>query len=1117
MEKLDNSIRAPVTYEDFAEAIKAITTGGAPGPSDHSANMVKAWSESTTKIVFEHMTNIWESRFSPSWFKDKVVKLAPKIPGNTDLKNMRPISLYEVIRKVWTTILSKRINLFWHNEDILHPAQHGYRLDHGTYMALFNVINEVEHAQHTDTTKQATFWDIRRAFDSIPRNIQRLAWTRLGLPQDVAEWFVSLDDGGLSFIASPLYLTTRDLKTPADMLQDDAHMCGNTGLGFVAERGIGQGESASSLLWIAMYDILLEWIDPSKRHLHVAEQIQDTYSNKDAKLTKTNAYADDLCTTAAGPKAEYMHQLQATWLSAFCAFTGLEMHPGKIHATTIGPPPPTTPLLHIYDARWKQLPCIVDPKMKTVRYLGIDLDLRNSDKTAHNRVLTDLHCRLSHLLLQPGSPQVKIEYIRNKILPIALYTTLCANWALSKYRALDAPLSIAYRKILSLPKHFPTALLYLPRKYCGIGLPRLSDRSQMMKWESFQRSLAIGGESKQAVNDIIERVPHTTLPTNQSINILQTTNWPTKRSYTARSFVEWAKESNMSLANRRFLTKKEHQQHLKNDSELARCAKQVQLWPDKEQWGDSQTLPHMSAFFTDGSYKPQAATTSDILTPDQQLRDNGEGGGGIVFVPTFYLYNTITNEPIFIRITSDQPEPGMNAFHWELSTQLVALQLAKYLPAYVTGFTDCKGAMARTNRALSTRNDQLARTCGGIFSSAINQMSHPDCPRRYQWVRGHPDRDPARKDLHSRQDRGIFMADAVAEGDVAALHKRGFDSPITTLNFSSVINEIIPLNLWHLRTDSDRPVPILDDIINHQHRVLLSSYLATRDKNKPEPKWTITNLEFTHRVHPLPNKSFWAAARRTATIFDWLGHGRNQAKTKTDPIERAAAALCLHCGGTDSQRHSILECPHTPFIEIRERAQMKQAQIAQSLLAQTTNNNMTYYIQHLCYSSWIPSDNTDRLWLGTWTLNMLDEYTRQALNRPLSAANRYTYLAMTKKLLAPLQEAYRAILDINIKRKDNNVLKNDYTPHPDDDDDDTDLHQADPREEDTVHTGSTLNIHDPDNPILSHSDHLELEALHPQMIPSRTTPLLQSIARVATFNTFTLSDSAHRLSVPGDD
>jgi hypothetical protein len=31
-----------------------------------------------------------------------------------------------------------------------------------------------------------------------------------------------------------------------------------------------------------------------------------------------------------------MQQLQAKWLSAFCAFSGLTIHPGKIKATIVG-------------------------------------------------------------------------------------------------------------------------------------------------------------------------------------------------------------------------------------------------------------------------------------------------------------------------------------------------------------------------------------------------------------------------------------------------------------------------------------------------------------------------------------------------------------------------------------------------------------------------------------------------------------------------------------------------------------------------------------------------------------------------------------------------------------
>ena len=292
---LQQVLDEPITYDDFNLAINSLTNGGAPGPSGVTVNMIKAWSPSTRKFVHMHMDNIWTARTTPLWFRDKVIKLAPKITGNSELKNMRPISLYEVIRKTWTTIVAKRIHLAWHNNDVLHPAQYGYRLDNGTHMALFNVINQIEDATHNHKTKHITFWDIRRAFDSIPRNMQKLAWTRLGVPLDVAEWFVDLDDGGLSFISSPLYHRDKNLKTPQEMGQSNTHFSAAPELGFQAERGIGQGESASSLMWTALYDILLEWIDPANRHLHVAETGLE-YDEEDIRLTKNNAYADDLAT-----------------------------------------------------------------------------------------------------------------------------------------------------------------------------------------------------------------------------------------------------------------------------------------------------------------------------------------------------------------------------------------------------------------------------------------------------------------------------------------------------------------------------------------------------------------------------------------------------------------------------------------------------------------------------------------------------------------------------------------------------------------------------------------------------------------------------------------------------
>lgn len=267
------------------------------------------------------------------------------------------------------------------------------------------------------------------------------------------------------------------------------HITKSPELGFSAHRGIGQGESASSLLWVALYDILLDYIDPRNTHLHQDEEHPTPFTQADIDHTIINAYADDLATITGGPRAAEMQQQQATWLSAFCAFTGLTMHPAKITATTLGPPPPTPPSLEIYDSMWQPVACPVNPDTQTVKYLGINIDLRHHQQAHFDRTYEDMNTHLDHLLLQPGSPQGKIDYIRNKVLPITRYSAMVANWTLAQYRDLDRPCTRAYRKILALPNKFPAALIYLPKNQCGIGLPRLSDAAQVMKWKNFQKCI----------------------------------------------------------------------------------------------------------------------------------------------------------------------------------------------------------------------------------------------------------------------------------------------------------------------------------------------------------------------------------------------------------------------------------------------------------------------------------------------------------------------------------------------------------------------------------------------------------------------------------------------------
>jgi hypothetical protein len=63
--RIEEVLQAPVTFQDFTEAIQGVKTNGAPGPSNHTANMLKAWLMETTTIVYNHICNIWGVTDSP--------------------------------------------------------------------------------------------------------------------------------------------------------------------------------------------------------------------------------------------------------------------------------------------------------------------------------------------------------------------------------------------------------------------------------------------------------------------------------------------------------------------------------------------------------------------------------------------------------------------------------------------------------------------------------------------------------------------------------------------------------------------------------------------------------------------------------------------------------------------------------------------------------------------------------------------------------------------------------------------------------------------------------------------------------------------------------------------
>lgn len=85
------------------------------------------------------------------------------------------------------------------------------------------------------------------------------------------------------------------------------------GTSFNPERGIGQGDTPSTLIFIAVFNILLTLLEESH-------------------IDKAHAYADDVVHMAPPPPPPAR---KAYLVCGFCAFTGLEISVGKVEAIYI--------------------------------------------------------------------------------------------------------------------------------------------------------------------------------------------------------------------------------------------------------------------------------------------------------------------------------------------------------------------------------------------------------------------------------------------------------------------------------------------------------------------------------------------------------------------------------------------------------------------------------------------------------------------------------------------------------------------------------------------------------------------------------------------------------------
>ena len=179
-------IERPITIEKsmVVEAINKMKKGKAPGPSDVSADMIKAGGDLSTEMVHDLISDvIKEAEIPVDWQESIIINLFKGKGDATVPGNYRGLKLTDHVLKILERVVEKLIRK---NLEI-DAMQFGFMPGRSTTDAIFILRQLQEKAFIADTTLYFAFVDLEKAFDRVPRKVVWWAMRKMGVSETLVK------------------------------------------------------------------------------------------------------------------------------------------------------------------------------------------------------------------------------------------------------------------------------------------------------------------------------------------------------------------------------------------------------------------------------------------------------------------------------------------------------------------------------------------------------------------------------------------------------------------------------------------------------------------------------------------------------------------------------------------------------------------------------------------------------------------------------------------------------------------------------------------------------------------------------------------------------------------
>lgn len=170
------------TLGEVRQALTKLKNGKAAGSSGILPEMLKAGkrNDDFVQMISDLVGAVWEEHSVPQEWVDAILVPIPKKGNLQCCDNWRGIALLDVVGKLVARVVQTRLQKLAENE--LPESQCGFRRGRGCTDMIFVVRQLAEKAIEHQTKQFFVFVDLRKAYDSVPREALWMALQKLGVP-----------------------------------------------------------------------------------------------------------------------------------------------------------------------------------------------------------------------------------------------------------------------------------------------------------------------------------------------------------------------------------------------------------------------------------------------------------------------------------------------------------------------------------------------------------------------------------------------------------------------------------------------------------------------------------------------------------------------------------------------------------------------------------------------------------------------------------------------------------------------------------------------------------------------------------------------------------------------